>query len=411
MATDEDARAAARRIVEQVLASQDAAPGDATEARTTAPDTAADGPTSDVARDVVDDALEELTGELGVVGSEERAEELVRDAVAAIAVDEGLSVEVAPDSGRARARALVAEVLAADERGTADPPGPPDPPPAVAGAPLDRDGSSEPSTGGAELIADDPAPESASRLRARELVATVLAEDERRLAEEPARQEDAERAEAAAATERQRREDEQRRLAEARRAEEERAAAERAERERREREREAEAERERWADADRDVAGRTVQLSRQDIPDDAVPDHTRPVPDHTRPVPVADHPDATAPLSVAELAASERAALAGRAVDETAEDEVPMTAEAAVATAEPVGATATRRATDDPRREPTRAPDLDETGVLEATIDVGDLPTRPRIGRWLLASILGAVTLAIVFPLAIRALLQLVALS
>ncbi len=439
MATDEDARAAARRIVEQVLASQTPAPGHEPDGGPSGPADAA------VAEGVVDDALEELTGEHGVVHSERRAEELVEDATEAIAVDEGLSVDDVPDSGRARARALVAEVLAAHERAAA---GPPDPPAEQREPPPDRDVSGEREASGdrvsaAEQVEDVP-PASTSRLRARELVAAVLEEEERKAAEEEARREDEARTEAAAAAERARREEAERRIAEARRAEQERAAAERAERERREREREAEAERaavaaaheraeqaerERWADADRDAAGRTVQMSRHDAVDDvdtgppsadALDD--APGPDRTRPVPIADLDDATAPLSVAELAASERAAAGDRAGDEPATEGEPPTggtglgpdaagpSDVAIATVEPPTAMR-RRATDDTQLGPTVAPDVDTTGVLEATIDVDDLPSKPRTGRWLLASILGAITLAIVFPLAIRALLQLVALS
>ncbi|MEX1176825.1 MAG: hypothetical protein WEB09_00050, partial [Nitriliruptor sp.] len=125
MATDEDARTAARRIVEQVLADQ-AAPTDA-----------ADEPTR--ALEVIDDAVEEVTVELGVM----HAEALVVDAVEAIAVERDVEVDAvrpgvaqgrdepddaedAPEDeattdGRARARALVAEVLAAHEAGHTGP--------------------------------------------------------------------------------------------------------------------------------------------------------------------------------------------------------------------------------------------------------------------------------------------------
>jgi hypothetical protein len=49
--------------------------------------------------------------------------------------------------------------------------------------------------------------------------------------------------------------------------------------------------------------------------------------------------------------------------------------------------------------------------VLEATVDVPPHQEQRKTGRWLLASVLGALALAVLFPLAVDALRSLVSLS
>lgn len=392
MASGEDARAAARRIVEQVLADREAVADEVTPAP--------------VAEEVEDDP---------------RLEVLVDDAVEDLVADPAVDVPDAVSEARARARALVAEVLADHEARTAE---------AARTADLEQAGTSaaelepteddepelEPVAEGSPATdvapngdapeaetAAEVGPESTSRLRARELVAAVLAEAEAReaaaaaaAAAEEAEAEAVRRAEAEAEAARVREAEAARELAA--------ALAE-------------ETERELWADADRDVASRTQPLEQRDgdggQPDDG-PD-----------------PDETRPLSVAELAAAERAA---RGTDGEAEPDVspertaviPVVAGATVASGGGAAATAAPRPAEDrpasaatearpaPASEVASAPAEEgtvATGVLEAIVDPAQVGDPPRTGRWLLASILGAVTLAILFPLAIRALLDLVSLS
>jgi colicin import membrane protein len=396
------------------------------------------------------------------------AEDLAAD-VADVALDEVTVDDADASDPRARARALVAEVLAAHAARTSGPD--PDAQPDVA----DATDAQPDATDAAQRVAEpellfgqhrsqptahrtEPSADSTARLRARELVAEALAdaeerdaaaraEAEARAAEERAAAEAAARAEAEAAAEREA----ARRIEEARRAEAERAEAERIrqeaiDRERREeaarleREREraaAEArERELWADADRDVASETA------------------------PVDVRAGDDRTAPMSVAELAATghpdddpDRTALVARDdggstafvrrdateavaqehVDHVPTDDRPADAadrvpaatgtlalpreeleRAADAPVAPVPSVAPRSAEvvdRDAADVEAEAPPPADPRVLEAVVDL-DTPLPPaRGGRWLLVSVIGAITLAIVFPLAIRALLQLVALS
>lgn len=250
------------------------------------------------------------------------------------------------------------------------------------------------------VVAAEPEP-SAERLRARALVAEVLETHEARQAEAEARA----RAEAEAAVARAREEEAERRAAEAQAEAEARAAAEAEERERTLAE---ERERALWAEADREVASETVQMPREEEA-------------------AARAADRTSPLDVAELAAAGRtepddpAAEAG-ALDDGGDPERTAVLRAPgdrVAAADPGetqvvaapegGATAVAA----PAEEAHAAEGLESPSapVLEAIVDPGDVVEPPRTGRWLLASILGAVTLAILFPLAINALMDLVAMS
>jgi hypothetical protein len=516
VASEEDPRAAARRIVEEVLAGREAgAAADGTDA--------ADGSESDLAPagaprvgELVDDAVEDLTA--------------------------GPAAEVAePDvsEARARARALVAEVLADHEARAGGRPGgttrvdAADEPMAatasdasatVGGSPADG----APSRDDAPVAEPEPdaVPETTARLRARELVAAVLAETEAREAAETAAAEERARAEAEAAEARAREERAARELAAAVAAEEARAAAEeeeriraareaegraareaaerdareRAARERRDREAAEAAERDLWADADRDVASETVPMPRHDGPPPA-PEETTPLSvaelaaaarrdedaagtgatdaaadqparielERTTALSAADpdpHPDATAALPIEEEAAGDgpgdpqaTAALpvvhesdadgdlddaerpaAPRAAEEGPADTTqalwpaPTGAVAAPSPPEPgswtsrrpperrPGATDARTTSTDDGPGPA-APDASATAggegrsgstvapVLEAVVELDDVGDPPRTGRWLLASVLGAITLAILFPLAINALLNLVSLS
>ncbi|WP_052668192.1 hypothetical protein [Nitriliruptor alkaliphilus] len=410
MASDEDARAAARRIVEQVLADHSAGANGVSPARET---------------DEVEDAP--------------RLEVLVDDAVEDLVADPAADVPEAVSEARARARALVAEVLADHEARTAEAARAVDPEPTppsavevgtagddaddadgeIEGAPVaevspaatdEEPADGEPFDG--EPADDEPAddepaaeasPESTSRLRARELVAAVLAEAEaREAAAAAAAAEEAEavrRAEADAEAARAREEEAARELAA--------ALAE-------------ETERELWADADRDVATRTQPLQQREGGGE-------------QPVPGADpEADETRPLSVAELAAAGRAARGsdGQVEPDGSPDRtavIPVVASATVTSREEAAATTAVHRPDDDRPAPavaearpaqaeqdTSAPAAEgtaATGVLEATVDPTEVGDPPRTGRWLLASVLGAVTLAILFPLAIRALLDLVSLS
>lgn len=492
MATDEDARAAARRIVEQVLTNRDPSSSDPTPAELV----------EEVVDEVVDDATDERTGQLDPV----RAAAVVEGAVAGLAAADGpqvpASVVAEPEAGpsvsdaRARARALVAEVLEAHEAAAAATSAG-----AVTGGAAEPSADRGPATAVAEPAAElaaepavsEPAADSPARLRARELVAAAIADAEaRQTAEREAAEAREATARAAAEAEarardeleaaRAREREAAQRIEEARRAEAERAEAERerqealerarreeeeglaAERERaraeeRERVLAAERERELWADADRDL------------------------PAAATPVPEADEapagPDRTVPLSVAELAASGHAtdrdpsSPAGEAAADDAvadgerlddpehtivlplddpprDDELgrtvvvspdgppppPVPADTRVGGA--TGTLAPPRVleapaaapADDGRTTAADAPAADEhegaadasaaataderphdPRVLEAVVELDALPSPTRGGRWLLVSVLGAITLAIVFPLAIRALLQLVALS
>lgn len=389
MTTDEDARTAARRIVEQVLTSGASASGPSGRAA--------------LADEVVDDVVIELRDEFDVADPiaivEDVAEDLAEDADVAIddvaiddvAVDAVAVVDVDVSEPRARARALVAEVLAAHAR-TAPAEVPPASPP--------------------QARHTGPPADSASRLRARELVAAALAdaeerrataraEAEARAAEELATAEAAARAEAEVAAEREREREAARRIEEGRRAEEERAEAERARREAIEHEQGAEEERlarerERAAAEERERA-----LWADPGPDDGA---------ETTPVDVPDRDDRTVPMSVAELAAT-------GPPDGVGDDRMADPGEQAAATGtlalprpDSGGEVEERRAVDGRSHEEPRVLEQDPR-VLEAVVDL-DTPLPPaRGGRWLLVSVIGAITLAVVFPLAIRALLQLVALS
>lgn len=495
MATDPDARAAARRIVDEVLASrEDPTPNDRVDDAT-------------VVADVVAEVVDELTDDVGTEEARRLAEEAVADVAGPDVHDVAAMPEEHVSEARARARELVADVLAAREAATAKPADVAD-----VGEPPAHEPTADEATPDAlwpadtvaddlppsETTPDDPPPsddapdgpaaevtsppESPARLRARELVAAAIAEAEARDVAAREEAEAAVRAEAEAEAARERAAEAERRIEEARRAEEERAAAEQArqqelEQARREeaetarREREAAAERERaeaeereralaqereraaqeeqdralWAEADRDVAGETAVISSEDDADvssDDVPgvdDGPPPLPEEAR----------TTPLSVAELAAGAQhvddpdAADSGRADDEALST--------AVLAADELAALTAPRATEDPDDavdadvgsvdasvaesyvdapadiEPPRdrhhsdiaeqaalgpEPAYEDPRVLEAVVETDVVPEQPsRGGRWLLVSILGAITLAVVFPLAIRALLQLVALS
>jgi hypothetical protein len=441
VASEEDARAAARRIVEEVLASRE-------EAADAAPVTATADPPTPAARASADPKAPASAA----TNNGQRAADLVDGAVEEFVehADEPVPAPQVSEA-RQRARALVAEVLAAHEaaaeagRSDADLA---DPTPAgrqqavtrvTTDAAAAEDAAPEPVVD--DAVPDDPAsedvtPESTSRLRARELVAAAIAEAEARETAAAAEAEQARRAEAEAAAAREREQEAARQLAEALAQEE----AERAEREAREREQRAldaralaeEPERELWAAADRDAASETLQMDRQD---DA-------------PVPDADD---TTPLSVAELAAASQAA---RSDDQPAGEGSPDATAAMAVPDDPASATALIPVTGGPTSsdgdrddagtgavspvrdrteaiavvEPQRtgsppAPaDEGRTGssavvvesgvpVLEATVGLDDVGEGRRPGRWLLASILGAITLAILFPLAINALLRLVSLS
>jgi hypothetical protein len=475
VATDEDARTAARRIVEQVLSSR-------------APATAASGSTA-LADEVVDDVVIELTGELDVVDPVA----VVEDAVEDVAADADVAVDdIDASDPRARARALVAEVLAAHaarSTGTG------------AGAEPDDADAPEPVAGDPDLLFDqhhrpspagpaDPPAETTSRLRARELVAEALAaaeerelaaraEEEAREAEARAAAEAAARAEDEAAAEREREREAARRIEEARRAEEARAEAERVRQEAIERERREEAERlerereraaaearerELWAEADRDVAAETTPLDvragddrtaplsvaelaatghpddvtdddpdddpdrtallarddagatafvRQDRTDVVAPDHTDLGPaDHLGPADLgpADH---LGPADDRPADAGDRAPAATGTLALPREDLAGATEARGAVDRRTVDHGAAERGAagvDAVDREAEASPPADPR-VLEAVVDL-DAPLPPaRGGRWLLVSVIGAITLAIVFPLAIRALLQLVSLS
>lgn len=329
MAVQEDARVAARRIVEEVLASREprtrASEPSSVDDRTASAAAAADAPVL-----VTDDVIVDLTREEPVA-----------------------AVEPAASEERLRARALVAEVLEAHEARQAA---------AVA--------------------------EAEARARA-----------EVEAAEAGAREEEAARQRAEALAE-----------------EEARAAAEAEERERALAE---ERERDLWADADRESASETVQMQRQDDEADRAS-------------------EATTPLGVAELAAAGRAAshpgdgageagapdddagpertavlpvqddrVTGSDVDRTQLVAAPDGGATAVAA--PAAGSSAMIAAADEAPEGSESP---SAPALEATVDPADVAVDPpRTGRWLLASILGAVTLAILFPLAINALMDLVAMS
>jgi hypothetical protein len=245
------------------------------------------------------------------------------------------------------------------------------------------------------------------RRRARALVAEVLEAHEARQAAAAAEADARARLEIEAAEARAHEEEVARRFAEALAEEESRAAAEA---EARERARAEEAERALWSEADRGVASETVQMARQD--DEA-----------EQPV------EATTPLDVAELAAAERAASrrSGDDPDEGARDDGAGPERTMVL---PTAGDPTRRSDLDatqlvavpeggataiaaPAEEVPAAESLESTSApaLEAIVDPADVGERPRTGRWFLASIVGAVTLAILFPLAINALMDLVAMS
>lgn len=405
MASSEDARAAARRIVEEVLAGH----GGSADAATGGP--GGTGGARGTVHDLIDEAADELAATDGPVTT--------GHAPAGGAGDEPVS------EARARARALVAEVLAAHDT----PDGPPPPPPVATTAPPPR-----PARAQDPPVAEEPADRTVStaRLRARELVAAALAEADARAAEEAAVAEDArreaeqrrreagerarleaeerERAAARAAEEArleaERRAEEDRREAERREAELRAEAERRAAEERRrleaaelERSRREDADRALWADVDRDRAATTVRLDRQE----------------ERP------PEETAPLTVAELAAATATASgpeATAAVDDPAATQAMPRVEATRAPERRAGVplhepTATIEPPARPRaaRVAVEEDVVTEHGVLEATVGLDDVDETPRTGRWLLVSIVGAIILAIVFPLAIQALVRLVSLS
>jgi hypothetical protein len=487
VATPEDPRAAARRIVEQVLAERAPAPEPAS-ARERGSDPAP------VPERPSETAAAASDGEALTFGDVAPPTDLDDDPLAALREEElfaSVTVDAAPSSARVRARELVAEVLAAHED-LPDPPAhlapstrAPEPAP-----PRDEDppGEATPSTEDevpveAEVPVEDVAPaasapepvappepvtpepdpvepepavpepvdeapaspvsaDSTARLRARELVAAVLAEAEER--------------EAAA---REARETEERRRAEeeARREREEAAAAlmesaREAERERREAEQARRGGIERAAGVDADDAEPTAPAA------EAPPE----VEDLDGP-PAA--PERTAPLSVAELAAAERTAaletqdategepaaegdLAATSLIESRDASsptvvTPIGQEGPDRPEEPAGAsTRTETVVVSSARPPEAVTDVpasapaepvgDEVGddgdpadvpeqvavggdgrrrVLEATIDVPEASEQRRPGRWLVASVIGAISLAVLFPLAVQALRALVALS
>jgi hypothetical protein len=476
----EDARAAARRIVQQVLADR------------------GEQGLADRWEPVLTDAgAPLLTGQESVPSSEVDATPLAVGLEAAR--EELLFAGREPSDPRSRARDLLADALPAPEPGsaghdTAAVPGDleADPSETIAPPPI-QDDAEVPGT-------DDPVPTPvgiapavaeevevpASRLRARELVAAVLAEaDERdrqarREVEEAAARAERDAAEAEAReTERQRAEAER---AEAERLEAERAEAERLEAERLEAERaeaerldaeraeaerldaeRAEAER---LDAERAEAERLdaeraeaerLAVERADV---AAPDEDGGAAERPRD-PATER---TAPLSVSELAAAERTsplpavdgpgpsstvalpAVSGDAdpggrdgdvptrvigrSDAPAPPDVGATADAPTPDAErppraadPSSARSSLPAvTSSDRSAPRAGDEVDGSqredrsarsdhasgGVLEATVDVPPHTDPPRGGRWLVASIIGAILLAVLFPLAVDALRTLV---
>lgn len=297
------------------------------------------------------------------------------------------------EDARVAARRIVEEVLADREprTRTAEPSsadgragaGPVSAAPAGGDRVLVDDGDVIVDLTGEEPVAAAAPAASAERLRARALVTEVLEAHEAREAAAAAEAEARARAEVEAAEARAREEEAARQLAAARAEEEARAAAEAEERERA---RAEERERELWADADREAASETVQMQRQD--DDAGPERTAVLPVQDGSV---AYPDAERTQLVA----------------------VPEGGATAVAAPAAGGSAVIAAAVEAPTVEaPTaEAPESPSTPALEATVDPADVVDSPRTGRWLLASIVGAVTLAILFPLAINALMDLVAMS
>jgi hypothetical protein len=165
-----------------------------------------------------------------------------------------------------------------------------------------------------------------------------------------------------------------------------------------------------WADVDRDLAAETRPMRR----DEEVPAAS----DETTPLTVAelaaagrDAPDEPGPDAGPDGDADRTLALPVGAV--AAADAASPRAEVPAGASSPSAAPAEAATSVDPDAEPVEDTwsQTASTSVLEAIIDPGEVTERPRAGRWLVASILGAVTLAILFPLAIQALMRLVSLS
>lgn len=469
MVRDEDARSAARRIVQQVLAARDEpAAGGVRADDVRAGDVRAGDPR---VHDLVDDAVEDLTGEVPrlaggggpatataspeVTEARTRARELVAEVLAAheaprdasdrrgeapAAAADASSPDAAlgtgapqaaapiePDStARLRARELVAAVLAeAEARKEAEEAEAEAQRRAEAEAEAAKRREAEAARELAEALAEQAEREAAEREAREEAAARARAEEERRRAEEEQRraEEEARARREAEEAERARREEHERLERERARARREAEEAERARREEHERQRREEQERALWADADRDVASETLPMRREDGDGPPPP-----------------RPEETTPLSVAELAAAGRPASDdGDEVDGAADarrdgepdgphgggDERPRgdgdghgrTVAIPVAT----GARSAEPDDDEafwPQdRRPAAAADQGDDAhvvsntVLEATVDPADYTEPARTGRWLVASLVGAVMLAILFPWAINALMQLVSLS